>query len=322
MKSKEYIILGVIIVLLGAYLLLRGGDNTQYDLPALPEAPADQVTKIEIATADQAVQLVREGENWLVGENRYPADASKVSDILAVLEDLQLTALASEAKAYTRYDLTDDKKISVRAWIGDRLVREMAIGKAADTYQHTFVRIGESTNVYHALNNFRRTFDETQDDLRDKTALSFDASDITGIAIVSGEKTLSLSLEQVQAEIADTENPEADAPAQPETVWKASDGSTEDTDTIQRLLSQLAYLNCSSYLDGKQKADFTAPSCTITLKGTQDYSLSLFEGAASYEGCPGISSHNDYPFILGETVYNRLNESLEKLLEEEEAAEK
>lgn len=317
MKSREYIILGIVIVLLGAYLLIRSGDRSQYDLPDLPDLAGDEVSKIEIANGDETVLLVRSDDQWLIGENRYPADTASVEDIIEVLQDLTLTALVSEAGAYARYDLTDDTEIVVRAWTEDRLVRNLAVGKAADTYQHTFVRIGVFPGVYHARDNFRRTFDLTPEDLRDKTALSFDVSDITAIDIAFGEKSLSLSLEEAPVETTDAGDADTKPASQAESVWMKN-GTPADGDTVQRLLSQLAYLNCSGYPDGVTGESLGAPTRTITLKGKEDYFISLFETETSQTDCTGISSQNEYPFTLGETAYSRLSETMAQLLEIEE----
>ena len=314
MKSKEYIVLGVIIVLLGAYLSLRSGDRSRYELPALPETAADEFSKIKVSAPGQALSLTRNGDQWRIGENKYPADGTRVKAMLATLDELELTALVSEAGIYDSYDLTDDKKIAVAAWIGDRLVRDFDIGKAADTHQHTFVRLRNNPQVYHAGSSFRETFDQTIEDLRDKAALSFTASDITGINIVSAEKHLSLSLAEQPLETPPSREASGETdPQASEPVWMKDDGNPPDADAVQRLLSQLASLYCSGYLEDRQKEDFSMPLSTITLKGKETYTLLLYEKEATETVCPGVSSQNDYPFTLNETACTRLTETLEKI---------
>jgi hypothetical protein len=236
--------------------------------------------------------------------------------MLSALVELRLTALVSEAGVYDHYDLTDDKKIEVGAWIGDRPVRDLDIGKAADTYQHTFVRLRNDPKVYHAGSNFRNTFDQTIEGLRDKSALSFTVSEITGIGIVSAEKHLSLSLEDPPLETPSSRELASDETASqpPEQVWMKDDGSPADADAVQRLLSQLAYLTCSGYLEGRQKEDFSAPVSTITLKGMETYTLSLYEKEEADTVCPAVSSQNDYPFTLSETACTRLSETLVQII--------
>lgn len=316
MKAKEYIILGVIIVLLGTYLFLRSNNPSQYQLPTLPDVAADELSRIEISTPGETFELQRSGNQWQIGENAYPMDATKAKEMLSVLEKLKLTALISEARAYSPYDLTDEKKIGVKAWAGDRMVRDFDIGMAAGTYQHTFVRLEDNPNVYHADGNFRQTFDQTVESLRDKTALSFSTSDIKKVDIVYAGKNTSLILENQPAEASPPpeDASEENEAENTEPVWMKDDGTPADVENIQRLLSQLAYLNCSGYLEGKQKQDFSAPVSTITLKGKETYSLSLYEKENSETTCQAVSSLNPYPFTLSETACTRLKETLEKLL--------
>jgi hypothetical protein len=319
MKKKEYIILAVIIVLLGGYLFLRNTDRSRYALPAIATTSGDNITRIEITASGETIRLDRIDDQWQIGDQAFPADSSEISEMLSVLEKLTLTALVSESGAYPTYDLTDEKKIDIRAWADDRVVRNFAIGKTANTYQHTFVLIGNDPNVYHADGNFRQTFDQSVAGLRDKTALSFTASEISGIDILSDGKFLSLSLENPPAETSSTPDKTtgesgADA-AKP--VWMIFGGGTADEDAIERLLSQLAYLNCSGYLDDRKKEDFSEPVSTITLKGAETYTLSLYKGEASETDCPAVSSQNEYPFILNETACSRLSETLAQILDSE-----
>lgn len=313
MKIKDYFVLAIIIVLLGAYLLVRNGSQIQYELPVLETADQNNITRIEIKTSGADIAVFQRDAHWEIGDAAYPADTNQVNDMLSVLEKLTLTALVSETEAYSRYNLADDQKIAVQAWTGDRMVRDLVIGKTADTYQHTFVRIGEDPNIYHANGNFRQTFDQSVENLRDKTAVSFSIDDITGVEIDFAEKHLSLALKDEPPADIDSvsSDPESEA-----SIWiNEADGTPADTETIQRLLSQLAYLNCSGYLEGKTKEDFNTPVSTIRLVGKGPITLSLFEKIGSETECPAFSSQNDYPFTLDETACTRLSEALEKLFD-------
>lgn len=317
MKLKEYIILAVVIILLGTYLFLRSSDRSQYQLPSIPAMAGEEISRMEIGSFGTVIALTRASDQWLIGDKLYPADETKVKNILKVLEALKLTALVSEAKAYSRYDLTDEKKISIKAWAGDRLVRDIDIGKEADTYQHTFVRLGDNPNVYHAQNSFRRTVDQTTDTLRDKTALSFNTTDIKEIQITDDGNSMTLTLEKPEAEPAGeaTDHPSSEESSP---VWLAGDGNPVQADTVQRLLSQLAHLTCEGYLKDDHTKVFEKPIRTILLTGDQTYSLSIFEKQASETPHPATSSQNSYPFALSESTWTRLTEVLESLFGTEE----
>ena len=73
--------------------------------------------------------------------------------MLNVFESLALTALVSESKDYNRYDLNAEKRITVKAWQQETLKRNFDIGKAAPSFRHTFVKIGDESRVFHASAN-------------------------------------------------------------------------------------------------------------------------------------------------------------------------
>ena len=317
MKLREYIILVAVIVASGAYLFLRNNDRSQYQLPALAKVTGEKISRVDISSSGKSVELTRSDDQWRIGEKQYPADETKVKAILTEIEGLKLTALVSEAKAYARYDLTDEKKITVKAWAGSRLVRNFDIGKTADTYRHTFVRIGDNPNVYHAQNDFRRTFDQTVETLRDKTALSFNTSDITRFEIFSDGKNQTFSLKAPPAQPKKDSSGASDqkAPGKAAPVWLTEEGKPVETEAVERFLSQLGHLTCNGYINDKQKDDFKAPVFTVTLVGGQTYTLSVFEKQASDKTYPSVSSQNDYPFMLNESTWGRLKENREKLLD-------
>lgn len=319
MRIKEFVLLAVVIVLLGTYLFFRNGDRAQYELPRVSALTGKEVSRIEITSFGNVVDMTRSDDQWQVGDQHYPADEAKVKNILDALEALKLTALVSEAKAYARYDLSDEKRISVKAWIGDRQVRNLDVGKEAGTYQHTFIRLGDDPNVYHAHGNFRRTFDQTVDTLRDKTALSFNTEDIEAIEISSGDNKMTLSLVREQGDSpsgvteAAGETPDPSSTDASSPVWLAEDGRPASADTVRRLLSQLAHLKCEGYIEGDRAASLANPVCTIILKGEQTYSLSIFEKQEPETSYPAASSQNRYPFTLSDSTWTRLTESLDSL---------
>jgi hypothetical protein len=316
--KKEYFILAGVMAALILYLVLHRSDRTHYKLPAITGVSGKQISKLEIGKADKTLVLNKKDNTWYIDPKGYPADSDKVKNMLDVIEKLTLTALVSESKNYVRYDLTDDKKITVKAWNGKTLSREFDIGKAANTYQHTFVRLATDFNVYHARGNFRRKFDQTVDELRDKTVLSYTQKHIREITLTKDKKTITLT----QKQISEQEGKKKDKPdktsEKPETkiVWQDTEGKKTDTAKVDRLLSSLNSLECETYINDAKKDDFKNPTCAVVLKGDKEYSLSVFakkdKDAKTY---PAISSENDYPFLLTESQVESIKSKIEDVLE-------
>jgi len=168
MKIKtEYIILLAVILALSLYLSLRKSDKLSYELPRLPAVAKMDISKIEITKKGAPVILNKVNGGWNIGPQEYQADADKVTNMLGIIENLTLTAMVSESRDFSRYELDDEHKITVKAWSAEKLGREFDIGKVAPSYRHTFVRLKGNDCVYHARENFRHTFDLGVEDLRE-----------------------------------------------------------------------------------------------------------------------------------------------------------
>jgi len=282
------------------YLVLHRSDRTHYKLPDITKVSGKQISKLEVSKAGKTLVLNKKDNTWYIGAKEYPADSAKVKKMLDVIEELTLTALVSESKNYVRYDLSHET-----------LSREFDIGKAATTYQHTFVRLATDPNVYHALGNFRREFDKTVDELRDKIVLSFTEKDIRELTLFKDKKTMILTQTQVsEQEDKTSKEPEA------QIVWQNADGKNVDKEKVKSLLSFLHRLECEAYINNAKKDDFKNPTCAIALRGDKKYSFSVFakkdKDAKTY---PAISSENDYPFSLSDSQVESIKSKIENILD-------
>jgi hypothetical protein len=319
--KKEYFILAGLMVALILYLVLHRSNRTHYKLPDISKVSGKQISKLEIGKPDKAVVLNKKDNTWHIEPKGYLADSDKVKNMLDLIENLSVTALVSESKNYVRYDLTRDKKITVKAWQGKTLKREFDIGKAATTHQHTFVRLGTDPNVYHAIGDFRRKFDQTVDELRDKAVLSFTEKNIREITLTKDKKTMILSQKQVSEQEGKKKDKPAKTSKEPETkiVWQDAEGKKKDKEKVKSLLSFLNRLECETYINDAKKDDLKNPTCAVALKGDKEYSLSVFakkdKDAKTY---PAISSENEYPFLLSDSQVDRIKTKIHELLEVKE----
>ena len=320
---KEYFILAAIILALSLYLFLRESDRALYELPKLPAVPQDNISKIEITKQDGVITLNRRNDSWNIGPQEYPADNARVKDMLRIIENLTLTAMVSESKDYTRYQLDDEHKITVRASIGEKLSRDFDIGKVAPSYRHTFVKLKENELVYHARQNFRHTFDVNVDDIRDKQVLAFDKTEIQEIRLLKNGRSL-LCARSTTSVNADKETVAKTRPSQGQMlIWESAEGQRCDEKKLNRLLDTLSNLRCERYIDNKKKEDLTDPIYSIELKGTQEYKLSIFAKAeGDAKSYPATSSENKYPFLLPEEKVQSIMKAHEEMLEETEKKDK
>jgi len=302
--KKEYLILGVVIAALAAYLYQRSSDRTHYTLPTLPALAAADITQVQISGGGKTQTLVRRDGRWVTDPQGFPADPKRVKEMLETLAGLQLTALVAESKNYALYELDPDHAVTVKAWQGDQLKRDIDVGKAAPSFRHTFVKIAGDDRVFHASDNFRFRFESGLDELRDKTVLSFNRQDLQEIRIAQGTASATLTRTPPPAE-----TPPAGPPAP--AAWQLADGRPADGAAVEMLLGELADLQCESFIDDRDKTAFGPPIYSIGLKGgPTDQTLSIFEPAAQDAPTyPAVSSGSDYPFRLPADQAQRLMKS-------------
>jgi len=318
--KKEYPILVAVVIALVLYLVLRNSNRIHYQLPDVPQVDGKQITKLEITRSGKLILLNKKDNNWFVGQDNYPADSNKVKSMLEIVEKLILTTLVSESKNYFRYDLSGDKKIVVKAWAGNRLDREFEIGKAAATYQHTNVKLSADPNVYQAQGEFRRRFDQGTDDLRDLSVLSFDQDDIREIRITEGKTLVVVTQKDFKESAGEKTDPNTkpDQETKAEKIWETPNGKKVDMSKLKDLLSTLSRLKCEKFIPKKKKTEFKDSIYEIRLKGTKNYSLSLFVKEGKEDKIhPAVSSGNDYPFYLTDRQVDDLKTNLKKMLEPE-----
>lgn len=299
--KKEYIVLAAIILALSIYLFKHTTNKLNYQLPNLPEIPIESISEIEISGPGNQITLRKKDTKWYIGEMNYLADSTKTKDMLDTIGNLTLTALVSESKNYSRYHLDDDKKITVKASVDGNLKRDFEIGAVANSYQHTFVKISGDHRIYHAVGNFRGTFDQTTSKLRDKLVMSFEKRDIHEIKITKGKESLVYKQEAIPVSVEPMkENKDPASPSKESgQAWTRSDSEDVDQSSLESFLDTLSHLRCDSYIPNKTKHDLTNPLHSIQLRGKDNYSLSIFPRLEKEgEKFPALSSEVDYPFFL------------------------
>ncbi len=319
--KKEIIILAAVIIALSVYLIARKPDRALYALPKLPPVIGSEITRIEIAGPRATLVLNRDGKDWTVGSERYPAAKSKVQPMIETIEGMALTELISTSGDIARYDLTEDKAIHVKAWAGDSLQREFDIGKTAPSFRHTFVRIAGNANVYNARDNFRAKFDQQVADMRDKQVLSFSTGEIQQVQLTKGPQALVLERKATEPEKDSSQlaAEKASPPVKAEMIWQTAGGVKADPAKLDRLLSALSQLSCDSYVTGRSKTDFSSPIYQIRVTGSQPYELAIFKALSEdADKNPAISSQNAYPFYLPDWQVKNLMPEFAELLQASE----
>lgn len=325
--KKEYIIPILIIIALAAYLVLRSTDQTNYELPSLEALENAKIDRLQVTTGENnPIEIEKKDEQWLIEPQGYPADKTKVKNMVEAAADLTVTELISESANYQRYELNDDKKINVKVFEGGNKAREFDLGRVAPTFKHTFARLAGNPNVYYVKGALKTTFDHTVKTLRDKTVLSFRVENVQGLEIQKGEMDLRIAKKEIPAEDdkkaednekKDTEEDNSSPPPEPKTQWQDEQDQPVDQASVDGLLGILSNLKCEQYLEDNAGDTLKNPTWTVTVKTDSDsHTLAVFLTADREENdrISATSSANKYAFEFPNNRVEDMEKHLNKLL--------
>jgi hypothetical protein len=312
MKSrKEYLILIAVAAVLAVYLVFQRPERILYEMPEPAPVKEQNIERIVIEAPEETVELKKSDGRWRISPQGYPAAEAPVDRMLEILSSLELTAMVQESQSYHRYQLDEKHRITVEAFSKDGLLRSLAVGKAAPSSRHTFVKLPDDPRVYHAETNFRSRFEQTASGLRDKTVIeAFEKGAVSSIAISRKGETIELTRnpadDQEAADLSgksediagggSADQEQADTP-----LWRNSEGDPVDNEKVARLLGDLSGLKCQNYLPERKRGDFAEPVYTVTVNADAAHTLSIFEkeeGNDSAGPYPAVSSGAPDPFVL------------------------
>ena len=299
-RKKEYILLIVLIIGLGVFIWKDKTDQMHYQLPTLQELSPAEVTKVQLGQDEKSATLLQtDDQTWVLEQDNFPANTAQVEKILQAVADLSLSAMVSESEQYARYDLTEPKVIEVKAWSEGELKRHFFVGKAASTYQNSYIRMDGDPAVYMAQSNLRLPLNQDASSLRDKTVLTFSPKDITRITLTTPKESVHLSMQEMDKDFAAQNGTRP----KPEPVWQKATGQEMDTAQVNALLDHLSGLKCARYLLDTSGKDLGPASMHILLQGEKAHDLKIYSQAlSSEEGTAATSSKRSYPFVL--SAYN------------------
>jgi len=173
-----------------------------------PKLDISRVKKIELSRENKKDLLVFSGSNWLVEtENNYPADPEGVEKLLEASKALVCNEqITSSEKELERFDLTEDKALSVKL-LDDKsdTLAHFYIGKRGTTYSSSYFRKAQDNTICLTFQNLITIFDRSTDTWKDKAIYRFNASDCKTLEIQDGATifTLAKDLKENKWEILD-----------------------------------------------------------------------------------------------------------------------
>ena len=183
MKTRKLVLIIADVLLLAVcivQLALGARDTTKYF--TLKEDP----DSLEIVTPGETISLYKEGDDWFIGEKKYPASLSMVDSYLDAIKNIRAldkVGSTGSGNAAEKYELTDGKKISVTAKLGDKVLRTVEIGKTAVSSSQCYATVDGGKDIYLVSGGINDTFDTSVAAARTTIVLNLEASDITNVTM-------------------------------------------------------------------------------------------------------------------------------------------
>ena len=183
MKTRKLVLIIADVLLLAVciiQLVLGARDTTKYF------TVKEQPDSLEIITPDEKISLYKEGDDWFIGDKKYPASISMVDsyiDALVSIRALDKVGSSSNSNAVEKYELADGKKITVTARLGDKVLRTVELGKTAVSSSQCYATIDGGKDIYLISGGIRDTFDTSVAAARTTIVLNLDADDISKASV-------------------------------------------------------------------------------------------------------------------------------------------
>ena len=308
MKTRKLVLIIADLLLLAVFIVqlaLGARDTTKYF--TLKDSP----DSIEIVTPDETISLYKEGEDWFIGEKKYPASISMIDsyiDAISNIRALDKVGSTSNDTVAERYELTDGKKTVVTAKLGDKILRTLTIGKTAVSSSQCYATVDDGKEIYLISGGINDTFDTSVAAARTTVVLNLESPDITNVTITdySNNKTWSVSRMGSGTDLA--WNVSGDG---------AEDGYDLDTGVAANWLNSFASLSARDwYLEDEVLEGTKAVSAKITYN-YKDINVEFYalpkENEADRQQYYGTCSETPYRFKVDESTVKQYLKTLEEM---------
>ena len=183
MKTRKLVLIIADVVLLAVcvvQLALSARDTTKYF------SFKDEPDFIEIVTPDETISLSKDGDNWFIGEKRYPANLSIVDGYISALKNIRALDKVGNVTSGTnaeRYEFTDGKKTVVTAKLGDKVLRTIDIGKTAVSSSQCYVTVDGGKDIYLVSGGINDTFYTSVAAARTTIVLDLKPEEISAVSV-------------------------------------------------------------------------------------------------------------------------------------------
>lgn len=305
MKTRKLVLIIADALLLAVciiQLVLGARDTTKYF------TMKDQPDALEITTPSEKISLYKDGDEWVIGDKKYPASLSVVDsfiDALSNVRALDKVGSTSSSNEAEKYELTDALKITVTAKLGDKVLRTLEIGKTAVSSSQCYATVDGAKDIYLVSGGIKDTFDTSIAAVRTTIVLNLDATEITTVSVTDdSDKTWGLSRMGSGSDIA----------------WNtigAEEGFELDTMAAANWLNSFASLSTRDWYDDNATLEGTKKVTAKITCAYKDITVEIFALPKANENDAqqyyGKCSQTPYLFKVNQSTVDNYLKTLDEL---------
>lgn len=182
-SRRKAIYLAIIVLLILLLIFQQFGDRS--GLPRIP-AVEEEIDALTIDTGTEAISIVRDGEEWFIGEERFPGDRDRIDGLVERITSLRFLEEVGRSDYFTPYQLDTEAALRVSVGSEGETLRTVLIGKSSSSGRQTYLRFDGEERIYLVAGNLRREFEIDTGSLRDKAVLFLDEEAVTRIGLQEG----------------------------------------------------------------------------------------------------------------------------------------
>lgn len=183
MKTRKIVLIAadILLLIVGIVQIILGARST-VKVFSFNEDP----DTILIEKYDGTFNLVKDGDKWLLNDEKYEALNSSIDSMIEnakYIRALDKVAKLNNDAVKNKYEFDQNNFIKVTMSAKGKQLRTFTLGKDASTGIQCYATLNDSDDIYLIAGDYRNVFDRTEDQLRSKTVYSVDAVSISSVSI-------------------------------------------------------------------------------------------------------------------------------------------
>lgn len=247
---------------------------------------------VEISNANGKIELSLDGSSWYVGHDNFQAEKSLIDNIVKTIKEVKVLDTVGKLKSddfNARYDLNDDKAMTVTAKKGDKVIRTLKVGKASSTGSQSYVTVDGGKDIYLVSGNYQTVYNKDENALKTKTVYNVVSSNIIGAKLTYNGETVEFSKDTT--------------PNAPK-VWNYVDSEkTCADDKVSSWITQISICTATEWVDDAKILPKTRVANLNVKTATEEITLEIFsekDGDATKYICS--SNKTPHRFEIAETA--------------------